>query len=245
MTTNQRSKTTAATSGTETARRIADLVNSKSTTPSVTEIERVLGASSRPTGAGSVTISAITQAICEAHDLCGHMDDGEWDCKQVCGKLKEDADAAPERERQAKREQWLGTTRLASDFEGVGTAAVSRINGMHAAMLCLEPATPSEVLSLAIMTREALEHFVGDHISRHHDRAVERETETIDRALDAVIRGLVHVIGVESPLVERYVVGGRLTPRHEEHARLLEQLPRLKAQRDALDAGSPIEGRKA
>jgi hypothetical protein len=77
-------------------------------------------------------------------------------------------------------------------------------------ILGLEPTTASETLSLALVYHNKLDPFLCDNCN-HQDRDVNREIRKLERALKAVIRGLVRA-GATSPLLDVYVHADDLVP---------------------------------
>jgi hypothetical protein len=95
--------------------------------------------------------------------------------------------------------------RSANHFEDVGRRSNGMANALEKLILTLEPTTPDETLSLALVLAGEL----GPLLSNHSDR--EEECRQIEDALRAIIRGLVSA-GATSPLTATYFGRDDLVP---------------------------------
>jgi hypothetical protein len=90
--------------------------------------------------------------------------------------------------------------------------ADAKADALEELILELEPTTVDETLSLGLLFGVALDLFVGNHCDLENDGAGEREWQKLERALAAIIRGLVHGAGARSPLLKNRAVGDDLIP---------------------------------
>jgi hypothetical protein len=225
MTTNQRSKsmTTASASGTETARRIADLINSKSTTPSVVEIDRILAAQVSQTEQ-TVTISALADELARSFELEGAMERGK-DAAGTVFNLKYGKD----------EEGSSAANRLSRDYEAIENEVCIRREALEQAILSSEPHTASDVLSLLVVTVSELDAYVHSYCDFDTNDGALGEWIKLERATRAVVRGLVNICGTDSALLKTHFVKRHLPPREQLRERLLEQRPTITAERTALE----------
>jgi hypothetical protein len=101
--------------------------------------------------------------------------------------------------------------RTVSHIEDVGRRAYTMVGGLEKLLLGMEPRTPSETLSLALVLAEELECFHANNISGN-DPIVHAEKRRLEGALKAVIRGLIYGAGATSPLVDKYADRDELVP---------------------------------
>lgn len=96
------------------------------------------------------------------------------------------------------------------DFEDVGRHAKGMVDALQQLLLTLEPKTPDETLSLALVLAEELDTYFSHHIDRTNCVAL-GEARRLEDTLHAVIRGLVGA-GAVSPLTEAYSTPAMLRP---------------------------------
>jgi len=83
-------------------------------------------------------------------------------------------------------------------------AATERIIALQTLMLRFDPQMPAEVLPLALAFGSELDTFLADAV--HAKPALEADAKVLERAHDAIIRGLVFRLGLQSPVLEAHVV---------------------------------------
>jgi hypothetical protein len=126
--------------------------------------------------------------------------------------------------------------RSVNNFEVVLRRANAMVDGLEQLILSLEPRTPDETLSLALVLSEELDVFLSHH-TKHGDCSVNTESRRLEDALQAVIRGLVYGAGATSPLMAIYSTKAMLTPWYERRAIAIREAARYSVTCD------PTEGR--
>ena len=116
------------------------------------------------------------------------------------------------------------------DLEGAGRRGHGMITALEQMILVMEPTTPSETLSLALILAEELHSFLAVHVRGEGREAVERDR--LGDALWAVIRGLVHGVGAASPLVDAYTGRGHLVPWDAERSNAAREAARYVAREE-------------
>jgi hypothetical protein len=102
-------------------------------------------------------------------------------------------------------------SKAVNDFEDVGRRANGMVGGLEQLILGMEPRTPSEALSLALILAGELDVFLCNHL-KTEGSAVGRERRQLEDALQAVIRGLIYGAGATSPLLDAYSTRRAMRP---------------------------------
>lgn len=113
----------------------------------------------------------------------------------------------------------------------MGTSAEARIEVLEETILNTEPETPSEVLSLLLITSARFDSFASNHTDHTKDDSVQQPWEELERAMDRLMRGMIGN-GADSPLLPIYSMPFKWAKPDAEIDRLLKQLPALRAARD-------------
>jgi hypothetical protein len=95
-------------------------------------------------------------------------------------------------------------------FEDVMDRALAKVTPLEETILWSEPTTADETLTLAAIFLECLDSFVTDHASTDTPDA-KAEWETLERAMRAIIRGLI-LSGASSPVLRYYITAPHLLP---------------------------------
>lgn len=136
-------------------------------------------------------IAALAQELADVQRLTSMLADAEGPAERARDAT---ADNSPEYE---------ACNKAVRDFDSVGCRANGMVGGLEQLILGLEPQTPSETLSLALILASELDVFLCDH-TNDADCAVRTERRRLEHGLQAVIRGLVHGAGASSPLLDAY-----------------------------------------
>jgi hypothetical protein len=146
-------------------------------------------------------IAELAQELAELQSVCTRLANAEGPAERAC-----DEAAA----RNFDAEDHSDACKAVRDFEDVGRRALGMVNALQQLMLTLEPRTPDETLSLALVLAEQLDTYFGEHIDRTNC-AAQVEARRLEDTLHAVIRGLVGA-GATSPLTEAYSTAAMLRP---------------------------------
>jgi hypothetical protein len=136
-------------------------------------------------------IAELAQELADLHSLCTMLSNAEGPAERARNELAAKDIDCPEHSK---------CCRAVRDFEDVGRRANGMVDGLEKLILGLEPITPDETLSLALILAEELDVFIANH-TNHADSCVEAEGRRLEDALQAIIRGLVHSAGATSPLL--------------------------------------------
>jgi len=80
-----------------------------------------------------------------------------------------------------------------------------RLEALSNALYHLDPTTPSEVLSLALVLGAELDTLVSNFTDHQNCADARRAGDDIERAYNAVLLGLVRHVGLNSPILDRYL----------------------------------------
>jgi hypothetical protein len=141
------------------------------------------------------------------------------DVQRLCSRLA-DAEGPAERARDAMTDnspEYEACSKALSDFGDIGRRAFGMVDGLERIILAMEPQTPNETLSLALILASELDVFLCDH-TNDADCVVHAERRRLEHALQAVIRGLVHGAGATSPLMDAYSTKENMRPWAEARA---------------------------
>ena len=107
-------------------------------------------------------------------------------------------------------------------------AADARALEFDALMLQFEPQTPTEVLSLALVFGSELDTLLSH--ATHADPELEPAAQVLERVHDALLRGLVFRMGLQSPILADHVPEGWHDRQQADIAEVNEEARRLLAQ---------------
>jgi hypothetical protein len=169
----------------------------------VSEPERSLTATPVAISHSGHGIAELAQELADLHSLCTRLADAQGPAEQACNEAA-DKDETHD-------EAHTACCKAVRDFEQVGHRANAMVNGLERLILTLEPRTPSETLSLALLLAEELGTFVSRNTS-HEDRQTRLDCRHLEEALYAVIRGLVSCTGATSPLADAYSTKDTFSP---------------------------------
>ena len=201
------------------AKAIHDLINSKSSTPTVAEIERVLAAHISP-ATQAMTISALVDELGTSFKLQGSMERGKSAAEAVAD-LKQDEDS-------------LAARRLSRLYQDIKEGVEFRRGILEQAILQSEPQTVNELLSLLLVFHGDLDSHVHNYCDFDGNDEAHQNWKRLERVTRAIVRGLVNICEADSALLGSYFVEEHLLPREQEQKRLLQRLPEITAERDAL-----------
>ena len=80
-----------------------------------------------------------------------------------------------------------------------------RLEALSGALYHLDPTTPSEVLSLALVLGAELNTLVANFTDHQNCAEARRAGDDVERAYHAVLLGLVRHVGLSSPILDRYL----------------------------------------
>jgi hypothetical protein len=192
------------------AAAIVRRINEKPTTPTVEEIAALIG---KPVGQGDFapTISGVAQEINRLWRLRDILDQRRpWTGEQI-----------------AKGEEPI------VDYADHLKVADARRDLMEELLLGLEPESIDEVLSLLLIMADALDDFANAHTNLEE---ADDDLVDLNRAIYAMVRGLINIAGARSPVLDHYYPSGCLTPPAEEIADALTQ------SREIAEAGEAAGG---
>jgi hypothetical protein len=144
-------------------------------------------------------IAELAQELADVQRLCVTLANAEGPAERAQDGISDTASA-----------EYEACSMAVRDIEDVGRRAFTMVKGLERLILSLEPRTPSEALSLALVLAEELDVFLCDH-TRDEDGAVRIERQRLEDALQAVIRGLAHS-EAESPLLDAYSTANTMRP---------------------------------
>ena len=169
-------------------------------------------------GPAWLKISGIAEAITQTSDIHGRMQEGGFYARKLEAPREGAFDAAID---------------FTEDrFEEIENAVYEREQALTALLLHLEPETLDETLSLALVFAHELDGFISDNTPHQQDPKVERMAATLEHALDAIIRGLVHA-QAKSPLLEDFSTPAKLMPRQQEEGFAIDAAAKLAATKGA------------
>jgi len=93
---------------------------------------------------------------------------------------------------------------LASDADRVEKVSQARHSALEQIMLRLEPRTPDEVFSLALLLATELDTVLANYTDHDSNAKARAACDTVERAMRAVIDGLYRHVKLRSPLVGHY-----------------------------------------
>ena len=177
----------------EAAVELRHLINSRSTSPGLDEIAaivaKVLPAPQyMPAQQGGISIGALAEALTAMWRIRGELDSESIACSQTRKGGVLDGDLL--------RRSWVirGGEREIGDY----------MDALETAMLRLEPQTPADVLSLALLLKDQLDVFLPNAVNA--DRSLDQAADTLERGIAAVVRGLALRLGLQSPLLCHWTV---------------------------------------
>jgi hypothetical protein len=95
------------------------------------------------------------------------------------------------------------------DADRAAKVCNDRITVLEQMMLRMEPGTPNEVFSLALMLVTELDTFICNFTDHRNDPKARAAGETVDRVVRAVVDGLYHHVKLRSPLEGHYYMPDR------------------------------------
>jgi hypothetical protein len=139
-------------------------------------------------------IAELAQELADLHSLCTRLSDAQGPAERACNEAEDKRTHVGEH---------AECCRAVQDFEEVGRRANGMVEALEGLILTLEPRTPSETLSLALILADKLGSFNYRNIDET-DRPAVVEGRRLEDALYAVIRGLDRSTGATSPLADTY-----------------------------------------
>ena len=85
----------------------------------------------------------------------------------------------------------------------------ARHDALAEALFHLDPETPNEVLSLALVLAHQLDLLLCNFTNHSTCIKARRAGDAVERAYQAILRGLIRQVGLTSPLLDRYYVTGQ------------------------------------
>jgi hypothetical protein len=146
-------------------------------------------------------IAELAQELADLNRLCIMLANAEGPAER----------ARDEAAAKSLDQEHLDCCKAVGDFEDVGRRANAMVGGLEQLILCLEPRTPDETLSLALVLAEEFNVFLCNK-TNHADCATRVEGRRLEDAFQAIIRGLVYGAGATSPLMDAYGTRDTLSP---------------------------------
>ena len=134
-------------------------------------------------------------------------------------------------------EEHAALCRTENHLEDVGRRAHAMVGNLEKVILGLEPRTPDETLSLALILNEELDVFFSFHVNTKNPRT-DGERLGLEDAMRAIIRGLVGA-GATSPLTAAYAGRDDLVPWAEARSIALREAAPYTREDDAAGEVQP------
>ena len=195
--------------------------------------KRAARSGSRRRSGQRLTITTIANAMGEVHRLTGILDSGQA------------AACAVERKCAKRTQPHYDALRVNADCRKHHQAMMERLDALQMAIFHLDPETPSEVFSLALVLSDELDKFMGN-FTDEEDPQTRLAGKAIDRAMKAVLLGFVRQLCLTSPIISRYMppVGTSLFEASRTAQKAGQYLALKPADVDTLVARSEIEAQK-
>jgi hypothetical protein len=147
----------------------------------------------------TITITAVAEEIAEAVREFGKADAARILADQIAGPDRGPSSGATARE----------MSLLAMGAGKVEEVSHDRCSVLEQTMLRLEPRTPNEAFSLALMLVTELDTFICNFTDHQNNPEARAAGQIVDRAMRAVVDGLYHHVKLRSPLVGHYYTPDR------------------------------------
>jgi hypothetical protein len=161
-----------------------------------------------PEAARPLSITDIAMAMAEVDKLADKLDRGGTVAGLVMRKCAHGS------------ERWHDASIIESDCSREREVMETRHDALAEALLHLDPETPSEVLSLALVLAHQLDMLLSNFTNHSTCIKARRAGDAVERAYQAILRGLIRNVGLTSPILERYYVTGQKRVSSVERARV-------------------------
>ena len=146
----------------------------------------------------SLSITDIAHAMAEADKLAKTLHNGRAIAEAIIAGVVKDECAA-------QRRPGHDVERIQSECSTQHDLMDERHTALAGALFHLDPSTPSEVLSLALVLGSELDTLIANFTDHRSCAKARRAGDAVERAYHAVVLGLIRHVGLSSPILDRYL----------------------------------------